>query len=357
MREFHDIDAIKWDNGKLRWLDQTRLPSEEVWKESSSVAEIAEAIKRLEVRGAPQIGVVAAFGMAIAAGGGRGNLDERMADVRKAADTLGRTRPTAVNLFWAINRMLEKAVALHGSGVGGTEFAAMMVKEALAIQEEDIKANRQMGRHGSSLFSDGDVILSHCNAGSLATAGFGTSIGCIRQAWIDGKDVKVIQTHTAPLYQGARLTVYELLHDGIPVRLIADDMVAYAMRFEHVTKVIVGADRILSDGTVFNKIGTYGIAILARHHGIPFYVAAPLSTIDMKRSYKDVSDGSIIEKRSQEEVKVLLGKARVAPEKAEAINPAFDMTPPDLVSAIVTEKGVLKPPYTASIARIMKGVA
>jgi len=355
MREFHDIEAIQWSGGKLRWLDQTRLPSQETWKESDDISEIAAAIKRLEVRGAPQIGVVAAFGIAITANKKHHDIKEKLDAIKEAANVLGKTRPTAVNLFWAINRMLEKANSLKESNTTEREFAISMIGEAVRIRDEDVEANRDMGRHGGSLFSSGDVILSHCNAGSLATAGFGTSIGCIRQAWIDGKDVSVIQTHTAPLYQGARLTMYELLHDGIPAKLIADDMVAYAMKFEHVTKVIVGADRILADGTVFNKIGTYGIAILAKHHNIPFYVAAPLSTIDIKRTYEDVKDGSIIEKRSPDELKVLLGKAKVAPDNAEAINPAFDMTPPELVSAIITEKGILRYPYTKAIADLMKG--
>ncbi len=357
MREFHDIEAIKWTGSSLKWLDQTMLPDHEVWKESRDVSQIAQAIKKLEVRGAPQIGVVAAFGIAIAACESHRDADEKYAEVKKAATMLGRTRPTAVNLFWSINRMVERAEALCNSKANEREFAAEMVKEAIAIQKEDVEANRKMGKYGSTLFGNGDTILSHCNAGSLATSGFGTSIGCIRQAWIDGKDISVIQTHTAPLYQGARLSMYEFMHDGIPARLISDNMVAYAMMFERVTKVIVGADRVLADGTVFNKIGTYGIAVLARHHKIPFYVAAPTSTIDMKRTYEDVRGAEVIEKRSQEEVKVLLGRLRVAAERAEAINPAFDMTPADLVSGIVTENGILRPPYRQSIADMMRGLA
>lgn len=357
MREFHDIDAIKWNNGSIRWLDQTKLPDQEVWMESRDITQIAEAIKRLEVRGAPQIGVVAAFGIAITANEKHRDISEKYEQIKRTANILGKTRPTAVNLFWSINRMVECADRLLGSNVTERDFAAAMVREALAIQREDVEANRAMGKYGSALFKDGDVILSHCNAGSLATSGFGTSIGCIRQAWIEGKDVRVIQTHTAPLYQGARLSMYEFVHDGIPAKLITDNMVAYAMMFEHVSKVIVGADRVLADGTVFNKIGTYGIAVMAKYHDIPFYVAAPTSTIDMKRTFADVKDGSVIEKRSPEEVKVLLGKFRVAMEKAEALNPAFDMTPPELVSGIVTERGVLKPPYRQSIADMMRRLA
>ncbi len=353
MREFHDIEAVKFDGSVFRWLDQTKLPEDEVWKETSDVEEIANAIKKLEVRGAPQIGVVAAFGIAITANMPHQSTEEKLTGIKSTAELLGKTRPTAVNLFWAIDRMLKKADSLHSRIVGERDFAKGMVEEALAIQKEDIEANRSMGRHGSSLFDDGDVILSHCNAGSLATAGFGTSIGCIRQAWIDGKDVKVIQTHTAPLYQGARLSVWEFLHDGIPVKLIADSMVAYAMRHERITKAIVGADRILADGTVFNKIGTYGLAIMAKHHSIPFYVAAPISTFDLARTYDNVKDGSVIEKRAQSEVKVLLGKLRVTPEAAEAINPAFDMTPPELVTAIITERGIARHPYTKSIAELV----
>jgi S-methyl-5-thioribose-1-phosphate isomerase len=345
--------AIRFNGKELEWLDQRKLPVKEIWIKSSNVNRICKAIKGLEVRGAPQIGVVAALTLGLVASNRGSTAREKHTIVKQAAERLRETRPTAINLFWAIERMLKKSSELVKAGESGTQYAIQMKKEAEQIMKGDIDSNRLIGKHGSSLFRDGDVVMSHCNAGSLATAGFGTSIGCIRYAFFSGKKISVVQTHTAPLYQGARLSTWEFLKDGIPVKLIADSAVSYAMKHEGVTKVIVGADRILSDGTVFNKIGTYNIAIAARYHKIPFYVAAPISTIDQLHSYDDFRNGSVIEKRSVEEVKVLLGKLHIAPDQVDASNPAFDMTPPELVSAIITDRGIIKPPYGRAISALM----
>lgn len=345
--------AIKFNGKELEWLDQRKLPSKEIWVKSSDINRICKAIKGLEVRGAPQIGVVAALTLGLVASNRGSTTREKYIIVKEAAEKLRKTRPTAINLFWALDRMLKKSSELEKAGVSSDQYAIQMREEAKRIMNSDIDSNRLIGKYGSALFKNGDVIMSHCNAGSLATAGFGTSIGCIRYAFFSGKKISVVQTHTAPLYQGARLSAWEFLNDGIPVKLIADSAVSYAMKHEGVTKVIVGADRILSDGTVFNKIGTYNIAIAARYHKIPFYVAAPLSTIDRLHSYDNFRDGSVIEKRSPDEVKILLGKLRIAPDRVNASNPAFDMTPPELVSAIITDRGIIKPPYGRAISALM----
>ncbi len=346
--------AIKFDGKEIWWLDQRKLPAREIWVKSSDINRICMAIKGLEVRGAPQIGVVAALTLGLVASKQGSTSREKHMVVMEAAEKLRKTRPTAINLFWALDRMLKKSSDLVKASASSTEYAIQMKEEAKRIMESDIDSNRMIGKYGSALFKNGDVIMSHCNAGSLATAGFGTSIGCIRYAFFSGKKISVVQTHTAPLYQGARLSAWEFLNDGIPVKLIADSAVSYAMKHEGVTKVIVGADRILSDGTVFNKIGTYNIAIAARYHNIPFYVAAPISTIDRLHSYDDFRDGSVIEKRSPEEVKTLLGKLHIAPDRVSASNPAFDMTPPKLVSAIITDIGIIKPPYNRTIGALLR---
>ena len=347
MREISDIAPVEWRDGKVIWINQTMLPWKEEWKESASVNELAKAIKKLEIRGAPAIGVAAAFGIAISACNSQGAVSDMLNNITKDGKILRLTRPTAVNLFWAVDRMLKKAHSLSNKKVTQKELRLGLIDEALAIQKEDMEANRKMGRFGSALIKDGDIILTHCNAGALATAGFGTSYGVIRTAWQQGKDIKVIATQTAPLYQGARLTVWELMRDKIPVTLITDSMAGYAMKNAGVTKVLLGADRILMTGEVANKIGTYGLAVLAKHSGIPFYVAAPVSTIDPK------SSSIKIEQREPDEVRNVLGKLMITVRDVPVLNPAFDVTPNKLVSAIITERGIARHPYSASLKKII----
>ncbi|RLI39126.1 S-methyl-5-thioribose-1-phosphate isomerase [Candidatus Bathyarchaeota archaeon] len=327
--------SVEWVGNALRVLDQTKLPIEEIWLELKSPGEVAEAIKSMRVRGAPLLGAVAAYGLALVAVRSKaGSREELISELERAAELIRSTRPTAVNLFWALERVLEVARRTEG-GVEAVRKA--VVEEANKIAEEDVAMNKRIGRHGQALVPDGATVLTHCNAGALATVDYGTALGVVRAAVEAGKEVRVIATETRPLLQGARLTAYELLKDGIKVLLITDNMVGYVMAKGMVDLVIVGADRIVRDG-VFNKIGTYGIAILAKEHGVPFYVAAPTSTLDLARSSEDV----IIEERPPEEV-TNIGPVRIAPEGVEVLNPAFDFTPMRYVTAIVTEDGIFKP--------------
>ena len=292
----------------------------------------------MKVRGAPLIGVVAAFGLALAAlRSDATRVEDFLSDMEEAAGLLRSTRPTAVNLFWAIDRVLRAVRETAERTASVEELRHVAVEEALRIAEEDVELNRRIGKHGEKLVPDGAIVLTHCNAGALATAGYGTALGVIRAAVEAGKKVKVVATETRPLLQGARLTAYELLKDGIPVTLITDNMVGFIMSKGMVDLVVVGADRIVRDG-VFNKIGTYTIAVLAREHGVPFYVAAPSSTLDLSRTSREV----IIEERSPEEV-THIGPIRIAPEGVGVLNPAFDFTPMHYVTAIITEDGVFKP--------------
>ncbi len=341
------IRPVDWDGGRVVWINQRNIPWKEEWRRSSSVEELARAIETLEIRGAPAIGVAAGFALTLAVWGARGGAQGAMKALRRGAGRIRSTRPTAVNLFWAVQRMLDRAERMHDEGATLAGLKEGMLEEARAIQREDIEANMAIGRYGNSLVRDGDVILTHCNAGALATAGYGTSYGVIRAAWESGKDIRVIATQTAPLYQGARLTIWELTRDGIPATLITDSMAAYAMGNEGVTKVMVGADRILLNGSVANKIGTLGLAVIAKHVGIPFYVAAPLSTVDPK------SRSIPIESRAPEEVRTFLGKVRMTVEDVPVLNPAFDVTPPRLVSAIITERGIARKPYERSLGNII----
>ncbi|RLI09056.1 S-methyl-5-thioribose-1-phosphate isomerase [Candidatus Bathyarchaeota archaeon] len=329
------VRTLEWRDGRLLILDQTRLPGEEVWLGLESPEEVAEAIRAMRVRGAPLIGAVAAYGLALAALRSRaGDREGFLSDLERAAELIRATRPTAVNLFWALERVL-RAVR---SSPGDVELLKRVaVEEANRIAAEDVALNRRIGQHGQELVPDGATVLTHCNAGALATVGYGTALGIIRAAVEAGKAVKVIATETRPLLQGARLTAYELLKDGIPVTLITDNMVGYVMARGLVDLVVVGADRIVRDG-VFNKIGTYSIAILAKEHRIPFYVAAPTSTLDMKASSEDV----VIEERAPEEV-THIRSVRIAPEGVGVLNPAFDFTPMRYITAIITEDGVFKP--------------
>lgn len=342
-----DIIPVYWKNGKVVWLDVTQIPWKEEYVESSSVDRLAEAIKRLEIRGAPAIGIAAALGIAMAAYNAGNRPEDISRAAIEAADKLSRTRPTAVNLFWAIERMKNKIYEV--SSLGPDEIKDELLVEALSIQIEDIEGNLKMGEIGETLIENGDKILTHCNTGSLATGGYGTALGVIKTAWRKGKEISVIATETRPLLQGARLTAWELKKEGIPFKLITDGMVGYVFSNKLANKAIVGADRILMSGHVINKIGTYVVSSLANQHGYPFYVAAPTSTIDRRTHINDVK----IENRSEEEVTTILGKLRIAPDGVRALNPAFDITPPEFVKAIITEKGIAHGNFSESLRKLL----
>lgn len=326
-------------------IDQTKLPNKLVYVKCKDYEEVADAIKKLVVRGAPAIGVTAAFGLALAAQQSKAKtLPEFMTDLDTAFNVLRATRPTAVNLFWALDRVMGKAKRTRTL----QEAKKVVLDDALKMSEEDIDANRQLGANGANLFKDGDIVLTHCNAGSLATVAYGTALGVIRAARESGKRLSVIATETRPVMQGSRLTAFELQHDGIDVSLIPDTAVGHMMARGAIRRVIVGADRVLRTGHVFNKIGTYQVAILAKEHKVPFYVAAPLSTFDFESSPEDV----VIEERSVDEV-VKVGKKRIAPKRVRVFNPAFDMTPPELITGIITERGVLTPPFEKNLKTLM----
>ncbi len=325
--------TIEWKNGVVTTIDQTLLPDDEVWIEMRNCNEVAEAIKEMKIRGAPLIGAAVAYGLALTAYHSKAkNRSDFLKELKRSAEILRKTRPTAVNLFWALDRILRKVVNAKGDVEA---LKSMVIEEAKQIADEDAAANRMIGKHGSNLISDGDTILTHCNAGRLATVDYGTALAVIRAAWEEGKRIKVIATETRPKLQGARLTAYELMRDGIPVTLITDNMVGYVMFKGLVNKVIVGADRIVRDA-VINKVGTYTIAVLAYEHSIPFYVAAPSSTFDLNSSSKDV----IIEERSPKEV-THIRSVRIAPPNINVMNPAFDITPIKYVDAIIYEGGIL----------------
>ena len=308
--------------------------------------QIAEAIRTLVVRGAPAIGVSGAFGLALAAlQSNAKEKDELINYLENAKKILFETRPTAVNLSWGLDKIMQ--VAKEAENVD--EIRKLVVEAAKQMAEDDIKTNMSMGKNGSKLFNDNDTIMTHCNAGALATVAYGTALGVIRATRESGKNVKVIATETRPIQQGSRLTAFELKHDGFDVSLIPDTAVGYSMANGLVNKVVVGADRIVKTGHVFNKIGTYQVATMAKQHGIPFYVAAPLSTIDMETRAEDV----IIEMRKGSEV-TGIGDKKTAPDGIGVINPAFDMTPPELISGIITEKGVATAPYEESIKKLFQ---
>lgn len=342
-----NVRAFKWvKNGarKLLVLDQLLLPHSERWITCSNHKQVADCIRDMNVRGAPAIGCVAAYGIALAVREKKFKSSAQlMAAVESAAKTLGATRPTAVNLFWALERMKLKARASLALEVH--EIIEILEDEAISVFEEDLAANYHMGDLGSELFPANSVILTHCNTGSLATSGWGTALGVIRSAYQKGKIKKVLVDETRPYLQGARLTAWELKKDKIPFELITDNMAAHLMKTERVDAAIVGSDRISAGGDVCNKIGTYGVAVLCKHHGIPFYAAAPISTIDLK-----MSDGSQIpiEERSVKEV-THIKTVNIAPVGTTARHPAFDVTPHDLVTAIITEKGIARPPSTQTV--------
>lgn len=344
-----DLRPVEWDNGKVRLIDQTKLPEDFVTLEFSDYRDVAESIRSMQVRGAPAIGVTAALGIALGAQEiGGDEIDRFLQRLGEVAETFRTTRPTAVNLFWAIDRML--SVAEDNAFLPVLEIKNRLLSEALQILEDDISINRTMGKHGAELIRDGDTILTHCNAGALATAGYGTALGVIRAAHDSGKKIKVIADETRPRLQGMKLTAWELVQAGIPVTVITDNMAAWAMSKGMVNLVVVGADRIASNGDVANKVGTYGVAVLAKAHGIPFYVAAPISTVDAS-----IPDGEHIpiEERGCEEV-THIGETRIAPEGISVYNPSFDVTPAELVSGIITETGVLRFPYTDSLRTAME---
>ena len=340
---------IEWlPDGRVRYLDQTRLPQEEKWIETADYRVVAEAIRQLQVRGAPLIGVSAAYGLAlVAVHSNADDMGEFRGHLREAAEVLRATRPTAVNLAWALARVLR---ALD-QATTAEEARSIVVRTARAIHEEDIEANQRMGALGAELIPVGAGVMTHCNAGALATGGFGTALGVIRTAWDTGRVRHVTATETRPLLQGARLTAWELARDGIPYTLIPDSAAGLTMRRGGIGAIVVGADRIAANGDTANKIGTYQLAVLARENGVPFYVAAPTSTIDLDI---ETGDEIPIEERSADEVRMVRGTP-VAPEGADASNPAFDVTPSAYIAAIITESGVARPPFTETLRAVCEG--
>jgi methylthioribose-1-phosphate isomerase len=333
------VPTVEWKNGAVRLLDQSRLPGAVEFLDCHDYQTVAEAIRTLKVRGAPAIGVTAAMGVALGAQTVQTTNDATFAQtILKICDELAATRPTAVNLFWAIERMRRTLESLKGQPVSAIK--KRLISESQAILEEDISLCKTMGRHGAELIQDGQTILTHCNAGSLATAGYGTALGVIRAAWEQGKKINVIADETRPVLQGARLTAWELMQDHIPVTLITDNMAGSLMRQGKIQLCVVGADRIAANGDVANKIGTYSVAVLAKAHNIPFYIAAPYSTIDLNtKTGEDIP----IEQRHPSEVTTIHGSHPVAPKGVAVFNPAFDVTPAELITGIITERGVFKP--------------
>jgi len=341
------IQTIQWTSEGVVMIDQTRLPSEEIYVTCRNYLEVADAIRTMIIRGAPAIGVAAAMGVAIGvAQADPENLDAQFARI---CEELASTRPTAVNLFWGIDRM--KRLYSSVRHLPWEQIRARLIAEAVLIREEDIEINKAIGRHGAPLVPDGRTVLTHCNAGALATAGYGTALGVVRAAVEAGKNIDVYADETRPFLQGARLTVWELQRDGIGATLITDNMAGHFLHSGRIGCVIVGADRIAANGDVANKIGTYGVAVLAKENNIPFYVAAPVSTLDLT-----LPDGTHIpiEERGAHEVTHMHG-VRVAPEGTDVRNPAFDVTPNRYVTAIITEKGVARAPYTESLREVAAG--
>jgi methylthioribose-1-phosphate isomerase len=336
------IRTIEWNGDAVVMLDQRRLPAEEVYVACRDYREVAEAIRTMVIRGAPAIGVAAAMGVALGVRqADPSRLDEEFEEICR---TLAATRPTAVNLFWAIERMRRVYEGARGGSFGAVQ--ATLLETALRMREEDIQVNRLIGWNGAELLASGMTVLTHCNAGALATAGYGTALGVIRAAVAAGKKIEVFADETRPFLQGARLTAWELMKDGIPVTIITDNMAGHFLKSGRIGCVIVGADRIAANGDVANKIGTYSLAVLARENQAPFYVAAPISTIDLSLASGDEIP---IEERPAEEVTHVFG-VRVAPEGVAVRNPAFDVTPNRYVTAIITERGVARPPYAESLA-------
>jgi methylthioribose-1-phosphate isomerase len=345
------IQTLEWTGQGVRFIDQTKLPTEETYVTCRTYQEVAEVIRNMVVRGAPALGVAAAMGIAL---GVKTSSAENVGDLKRELDhiceVIGKTRPTAVNLFWAIRRMQQKFDSLRMRPVAQLKQA--LIEEAQRMHAEDIATNQAMGRHGAALMPVSGGVLTHCNAGALATAGYGTALGVIRAAVEQGKKIHVYADETRPFLQGSRLTAWELVKDGIPTTVISDNMSGAMMCQGKIGAVIVGADRIAANGDVANKIGTYTVAVLAKEHGIPFYVAAPISTVDL-----ETPDGRKIpiEQRNPAEVTHIAGKV-ITPEGVQIENPAFDVTPAKYVTAIVTEKGIARAPYRESLAQLVRGV-
>jgi len=337
------LPTIKWEKDRLILIDQRKLPGKEVYIECSDYTHIAQAIEDMSIRGAPAIGVAAAYGIVLGVMK-LAEVDDLESNFSQILTRLEKTRPTARNLFWAIEQM--KKVYEANRDLTLPELKQKLLRQALSIEQEDIKTNKKIGYWGKDLVQDGSSILTHCNAGALATAGYGTALGIVRAAFEQGKKILVFADETRPLLQGARLTCWELEKDGIPVVLITDNMAAHFMQKGTISAVITGADRIARNGDTANKIGTYSVAVLAKEHNLPFYVAAPLSTIDF-----GMADGSAIpiEERNPEEVRKV-GDFYISPPQVEVQNPAFDVTPAKYITAIITEKGVAKPPFEQSLA-------
>ena len=338
------LKTIEWKDNSVIMIDQTKLPNSLEYVTYTDYNQVANAIRTLVVRGAPAIGVSGAFGLALAAlQSNAKEKDQLIQDLKTAKKILFETRPTAVNLSWG----LDKIMKITEQCKTVSEIRDNVIAKAKEMAEDDININKKMGKNGAELFQNNDTIMTHCNAGALATVGYGTALGVIRATNESGKNIKVIATETRPIQQGSRLTAFELKHDGIDVSLIPDTAVGYTMANGLVNGVVVGADRILRTGHVFNKIGTYQVATMAKQHNIPFYVAAPLSTFDLKSNPENV----VIEQRKASEV-TGIGDTKTAPDGIDVINPAFDMTPPELISGIITENGIAKSPFEKSIRQL-----
>jgi methylthioribose-1-phosphate isomerase len=341
------LPTIKWDRDKVIMIDQRKLPDEEIYIEARDYNQVAEAIEKMIIRGAPAIGVAAAYGIAL--GVLKAQKKENIAEkFMQVCERFEKTRPTARNLFWAVKRM--KHIFKRCRNLPFPQLKEKLIDEAAAIEKEDVEANRKIGDWGKALIGDGQSILTHCNAGELATAGYGTALGVIRAAHTEGKKIQVYAGETRPFLQGARLTCWELDRHHIPITLITDNMAGFLMQKRKVSLVITGADRIARNGDAANKIGTYTLAVLAKEHGLPFYIAAPLSTIDF-----GMSEGQKIpiEERSPEEVREIKGRCITLPQ-VNIINPAFDVTPASYISAIITEKGIARSPYEKSLKGLKK---
>jgi methylthioribose-1-phosphate isomerase len=348
------LPTIARENDEVVMIDQRKLPGQEVYVRCKTAAEVARAIKTMVIRGAPAIGVAASMGVAMGMRKSRATGTQKFAaEFFKTCELLASTRPTAVNLFWAIERMKRCFAAAASAGESVDQIKDRLDREAQAIHDEDVASCRAMGAFGADVVPTDATILTHCNAGALATAGYGTALGVIRGAVEQGKRVTVLADETRPFLQGARLTAWELIRDGIPTTVITDNMAGAIMRTGDIDLVVVGADRIAANGDTANKIGTYSVAVLAREHSIPFYVAAPLSTIDLS-----TPDGSRIpiEERSAREVSHLAG-SRLTPDGAMIRNPAFDVTPHPFITGIITERGICRPPYTESLKRVLESEA
>jgi methylthioribose-1-phosphate isomerase len=343
---FFTLRTVAWERGRVRMIDQTLLPGRLVYRSFDRWEDVADAIRRLVVRGAPAIGVAAAMGMATTAVNSRAtSVDGLRRELEKAASGLRATRPTAVNLFWGIDKVTE--VAARSSNL--EEAKEAIVKEVVQMAEDDVAACRRIGRFGAELIDDGDTVITQCNAGALATVGYGTALGVLRAASEQGKCVKVIVPETRPALQGSRLTAFELAEDGFDCKIISDTAVGSLMQSGRVDKAVVGADRITRDGFIFNKIGTYQMAVLAGRHKVPFYPAAPTSSFDLARTHDEV----VIEERPADEVVKIRGR-RIAPKGVPVANPAFDATPPELVTAIVSDRGIIKSPIQDNIGTVIR---